>query len=69
MLALKHHQLALVTMAAGTLPPEKRPVFLDRLAARLRLHGRRFTDDDLVIAMQAALYGLIQGSVAPASQE
>jgi hypothetical protein len=33
-----------VTDAASTLSPEKRDLFLWRVAARLRLRGPRFTD-------------------------
>ena len=55
MLALKGHRLAIVMAAADTLPVEKRPVFLDRVAARLRLHGFRFADADLDDAVRQAL--------------
>ena len=44
MLALNDTRLALVMTAAGGLPAEKRSVFLERVAARLRLRGPRFTD-------------------------
>ena len=50
MLALSDDQLATVMTAAGSLPVEKRGVFLERVAARLR---RRDT---------AALTGLIQSA-------
>ena len=62
MFALTDAQLALVMTAAGGLPVEKRSVFLERVAARLRLHGPRFTDADLGAAMQVALTGLIQSA-------
>ena len=62
MFALTDAQLALVMTAAGGLPVEKRSVFLERVAARLRLHGPRFTDADLNAAIQAALTGLIQSA-------
>ena len=55
MFALNDAQLALVMTAAGSLPVEKRSVFLERVAARLWLHGPRFTDADLGAAIQAAL--------------
>ena len=45
-------------IAAGGLPAEKRSVFLERVAARLRLRGPHFTDADLGAAIQAALTGL-----------
>jgi hypothetical protein len=44
MFALSDKQLALVMTAAGGLPVEKRSVFLERVAARLRLRGYHFTD-------------------------
>jgi hypothetical protein len=47
---------------AGSLPVEKRSVFLERVAARLRLRGLRLTDADLGAAIQAALTGLIQSA-------
>ena len=55
MLALNDAQLALVMTAAGPLPAEKRSLFLERVAARLRLRGPHFTDADLGAAIQAAL--------------
>ena len=61
-LALDDSQLALVMTAAGSLPVEKRSVFLERVAARLQLRGPRFTDADLGAAIQAALKGLIQSA-------
>ena len=62
MLALSDDQLQIIMTAAGSLPVEKRSVFLERLAARLRLRGPRFTDADLGAAIQAALTGLIQSA-------
>ena len=63
MFSLNDTQLGLVMTAAGSLPVEKRSVFLERVAARLlRLHGPRFTDADLGAAIQAALTGLIQSA-------
>ena len=62
MFALTDKQLRLVMVAATPLPPEKRSIFLERVAARLRLHGPRFTDADLGAAIQAALTGLIQSA-------
>jgi hypothetical protein len=32
--------------AAGPVPPEKRSVFLERVAGTLRRHGGRFSDGD-----------------------
>jgi hypothetical protein len=62
MLALNDVQLEIVMVAAGGLPAEKRSVFLERVAARLRLHGPHFSDTDLGAAIQAALTGLIQSA-------
>ena len=62
MLALSDDQLALVMTAAGSVPVEKRSVFLERVAARLQLRGFHFTDADLGAAIQAALTGSIQSA-------
>ena len=61
-LGLSDAQLTAVMIAAGGLPTEKRSVFLERVAARLRLRGPHFTDADLGAAIQAALTGLIQSA-------
>ena len=58
MFALSDAQLALVMTAAGGLPVEKRSVFLERVAAGLRLRGPHF----ISAAIQAALTGLIQSA-------
>ena len=62
MLAPTDNQLSVVMAAASGLTPEKRSVFLERVAARLKLRGPRFTDADLGAAIQAALTGLIQSA-------
>ena len=62
MLALSDDQLAMVMTAAGSLPAEKRSVFLERVAARQQLRGPNLTDADLGAAIQAALTGLIQSA-------
>ena len=62
MFALTDAQLEIVMIAAGSLPVEKRNLFLERVAARLRLRGSHFTDADLDAAVQAALTGLIQSA-------
>jgi hypothetical protein len=64
MFALSDDQLQTVMIAAGPLPPEKRGLFLERVAARLRLGGPRFTDHDLDQAIRLALKGLIRESAA-----
>ena len=63
MLALSDDQLAVVMTAARSLPVEKRSVFLERVASRLRLRGN-FTNLDLDDAVRQALRGLIQESAA-----
>ena len=62
MFALTDAQLEIVMIAAGSLPVEKRGLFLERVAARLRLRGPRFTDADLGAAIHTALTGLIQSA-------
>jgi hypothetical protein len=62
MFALSDDQLALVMTVAGSLPVEKRSTFLERVAAKLRPRGPRFTDADLDVAIPAALTGLIQSA-------
>ena len=57
MLALTDNQLAIVMTAAGGLSPEKRSVFLERVAGRLQLRGGRFTDCDLDDSVRLALQG------------
>jgi hypothetical protein len=66
LLALKDHQLSIVTATADTLPAEKRSVFLDRVAARLRVLGTRFTDAELEKLVRQALQGLSQAIAGPA---
>jgi hypothetical protein len=62
MLALNDAQLQIVMTTAGSLPIEKRAIFLERVAAKLLLRGPRFTDADFGAAIQAALTGLIQSA-------
>jgi hypothetical protein len=65
MLALTDAQLQLVmTAAVGCLWPEKRSLFLERIAARLRLRGANPTDAELEYAVQLALTGLIRDPAA-----
>jgi hypothetical protein len=64
MFVLNDAQLATVMTTAGALPAEKRMTFIERIAARLRLRGSRFTDADLDTAIRTALQGLIHNSVA-----
>jgi len=62
MFALSDDQLTMVMIAAGSVPVEKRSVFLERVAAQLQLRGPRFTGADLSAAIQVALTGLIQSA-------
>jgi hypothetical protein len=62
MLALTDAQLQIVMTAAGGLSPEKRSLLLERIAARLRLYGAKFTDAELDDAIRVALTGLIQSA-------
>ena len=68
MLALNDHQLQLVMTAATPLSPEKRGVFLERIAGRLRLRyfqstaSDPITDTDLVEEIARSLRGLISAA-------
>src|SRR5262245_48242692 len=64
-LSLSDHQLALVSDAAKSLSPEKRGVYLQRIAAVLELRGR-FSDDDVAVVAKLALTG---GGDAPALRQ
>jgi hypothetical protein len=61
---LNGYQLAIIATAADRLPPEKRDTFIDRVKARLQLHGRRPDDEVVAEAVRQALSGLIQNSAA-----
>jgi hypothetical protein len=58
-IALSDSQLAIVSEAAATIDPERRDVFLQRVAAMLRIR-RRFTDADVADVCKLALCGLVQ---------
>jgi hypothetical protein len=60
-LALTDDQLAMVMVAAGGLPVEKRGLFLEQVAARLMLRDR-FNDADLDDAVRVALRRLIESA-------
>jgi hypothetical protein len=64
MFVLNDAQLATVMTTADALSVEKRMTFIERIAARLRLCGSRFTDADFDNAIRIALQGLIHNSVA-----
>ena len=59
-LGLTDAQLTAVMQAAGPLDPQKRGVFLERVAARLRYIGSRLNDEELNAAIQVVLRSLIQ---------
>src|SRR5258706_12793758 len=64
-LALSDAQLRLVQMAAGPLPPDKRSVLLERVAAQLgQLGYRRVKDGDVERAVMVSLRGLLQHAPA-----
>jgi len=56
-------QLRMVMVAACPLP-EKRVTLLERVAAKLDLHGPAFTDRDVGEAITSALIGLIHEPAA-----
>jgi hypothetical protein len=60
MLSLSDSQLQTIMAAAGPLPPEKRGLFLERVAAWLRIRGA----NDLEHAVQSALAGLMHNPAA-----
>ena len=59
MLSLTDSQLDTVMDAAGSVPIERRSVFLERVGAILRMRGR-FTNDDVTDATRLAIIGLVQ---------
>jgi hypothetical protein len=54
MLVLSEPQAEVVMTAASGLPAEKRGLFVERVVARLRLNGTRFTAVDLARAFHLA---------------
>jgi hypothetical protein len=63
-LALTDKQFENVMAAAKGLSIEKRGVFLERVAGRLRVFGQHFSDAELDQAMRMALRGLLQSPAA-----
>jgi len=51
-------------IAVHPLPPEKRATLLERITAKLDLHGPAFTDRDVGEAITSALIGLIHEPAA-----
>src|SRR5262249_13327715 len=65
MIALSDTQLKTVMAIASDVPTEKRPAFLERVAAMLELRGRgHFGDKDVTEITQLALTGLAFRSTA-----
>jgi hypothetical protein len=60
------HQLRFITVCCTPLPIDKRSVFLERLAAHLKMETRlrHPSDRDLEDATTVALRGLMHGSAA-----
>jgi hypothetical protein len=64
-LRLTGTQLHLVMTAAAPIPPEKRSIFLERVAGHLwRIGYQRVRDDDVGRAVKSALRGLLHESAA-----
>lgn len=61
MIARSDAQLKTVMAAASHVPQTKRDIFLQRVAAMLRLRGR-FTDHGVADVARLALCGLIQSA-------
>jgi hypothetical protein len=65
-IALSDKQLSIIMVAATPLPPEKRALLLERIAAHLLLHGRRagrrFDDAAVELAVRSSLQGLAQSA-------
>jgi hypothetical protein len=57
-LSLSDDQLSAIMLAARTIDPERRDIFLQRIGAMLKLRGR-FTDADIADVTKLALCGLI----------
>lgn len=58
MISLTDHQLEIVMAAAATIAPDRRPVYLERCGAMLKVRGR-FTDDDVRQVVGLATCGLV----------
>jgi hypothetical protein len=64
-LRLTDFQLNAVITAAGPLPPEKRSICLERIAAYLRQIGyAKVRDDDVERAIRRAIQGLLHAPAA-----
>jgi hypothetical protein len=59
MISLSDEQLQTVMAAAGSIDPDRRPVFLERVGSMLRLRGRYSSNDDVAEISKLALCGLV----------
>jgi hypothetical protein len=66
MIALTDRQLQSVMTAAGSLEPDRRDIFLQRVGVMLRMRSR-FTDADVVEVAQLAVAGLVRQTTDVAS--
>jgi hypothetical protein len=64
MISLTDAQLDIVTTCARGLEPEKRGVYLERVAAHLQIRLSRYSDNDVATAARMALDSLTQNSAA-----
>jgi hypothetical protein len=61
MISLSDRQLQTIMVAAGSLEPDRRSIFLERAGAMLRLRGR-FSDSDVAEVAELAVAGLIHSA-------
>jgi hypothetical protein len=59
MLSLNDRQLFAVLSGAQSLPQDKRDIFLERVAAHLKIRCGRVNDGDVATAVQVARDGLV----------
>ena len=57
--SFSNHQLQAIMTLARELDPEKRGVYLERIAAILQQRAGRHDTDDVIAAAEAALRGLL----------
>jgi hypothetical protein len=63
-ISLSDHQLRTVMQAATALDPERRSVFLERIAAQLQIRLGQYNDSDVAAAAEMALRSLVQQPAA-----
>jgi hypothetical protein len=66
MISLSDEQLQTVMVAAGSIDPNRRTIFLERAGAMLKMRGR-FSDDDVAEIARLALCGLIHSAADTAA--